>query len=328
MTLVFHEPESDRALFTYAYLASPTGVAAIRSTSYGTKILRFREDLLGSLPVPAVDESIARRVAGLVRGCVEQRELYLRELQAARGAIEGLPEMREAHAICVENKRQATRWDGPLTTLCAWNFASTGDALAHLRRKWSGVLKDALQPDGVFNGPRFARIDCEPTYGIKFFSQRDVFLMRPVPRRIARPPIPDRMLFVPREAVLAGSHGQLTDGGLFGKVELASFAAHEGGVTQDLLRLLFLPEERAPGFVFLSTVVGQRLLKSTAVGTSIPSMRLDLLGQLPYPELGRDMRARVTRHLLAAEDARLDAVKAETSAIQIVEEEVLPAWLG
>jgi hypothetical protein len=102
------------------------------------------------------------------------------------------------------------------------------------------------------------------------------------------------MLFVPRDAVLAGSHGQLTDGGLFGKVELASFAAHDGGITQDLLRLLFLPNERACAFVFLSTAVGQRLLKSTAVGTSIPSMRLDLLGQLPYPPLGEEMRTRVT----------------------------------
>jgi hypothetical protein len=136
------------------------------------------------------------------------------------------------------------------------------------------------------------------------------------------------MLFVPRDAVLAGSHGQLTEGGIFGKVELASFGAHRGGVTQDLLRLLFLPRERSTAFVFLSTRVGQRLLKSTAVGTSIPSMRLDLLEELPYPELSAKQRVIVAEHLDDAERSRIDASAAESEAIRIVEQEVLPAWLA
>src|SRR5262249_38311562 len=145
---------------------------------------------------------------------------------------------------------------------------------------------------------------------------------------IARPPISDRMLFVPHDAVLGGSHGQVTDGGLFGRVELASFGAHSGGVTQDLLRLLFLPSERAAAFAFLSTLVGQRLLKSTAVGTSIPSMRLDLLEELPYPELSKEQRAAVAQRMGAAEQARIDAASAEAEALRIVEQEVLPAWLA
>ena len=138
---------------------------------------------------------------------------------------------------------------------------------------------------GVFNGlaVRASGMPAPAWHRILFAAR--LFLMRPAPRRIVRPSIQDRMLFVPRDAVLAGSHGQITDGGLFGRVELASFAAHRGGLTQDLLRLLFLPEQRATAFAFLSTRVGQRFLKSTAVGTSIPSMRLDLLALLPYPEL-------------------------------------------
>jgi restriction endonuclease S subunit len=136
------------------------------------------------------------------------------------------------------------------------------------------------------------------------------------------------MLFVPRDAVLAGSHGQLTDGGLFGKVELASFAAYTGGITQDLLRLLFKSEVRALAFVFLSTLVGQKLLKSTSVGTSIPSMRLDLLKRLPFPQLDQAEVEAINRHLSVAEEARIEASAAEAMAIGIVETEVLPAWLG
>lgn len=328
MTLVFREPESDQALFTYAYLASPTGFAAIRSTSYGTKILRFRQDLLGSLPVPAVDADVAYRVAANIRRSVELRERYLRELTAAREVVNRLPAMQEASRMCAERSRRATLWKGPLPTLAAWNFASVGEALGYLRRQWPGHLGDVLQADGVFNGPRFARIECDQPHGIDFYSQRDVFLIRPIPRRIARPPISDRMLFVPRNAVLAGSNGQVTDGGLFGRVELASFAAHAGGVTQHILRLLFKPEERLPAFVFLSTLVGQRLLKSTAVGTSIPQMRLDLLRRLPCPEFQPEERTAIARHVTAAEESRIEASAAETAAIKLVETEVLPAWLA
>jgi hypothetical protein len=136
------------------------------------------------------------------------------------------------------------------------------------------------------------------------------------------------MFFVPKHAVLAGSHGQLTDGGIFGKVELASFGAYQGGITQDLLRLLFKPEQRAPAFAYLSTLVGQRLLKSTAVGTSIPSMRLDLLLSLPFPELTAAQRAAIGQHVEACENARATASAAEAEAVRIVEEEVLPAWLA
>lgn len=327
LKLEFNAPQSDEALFAYAYLASPTGVRALRSTSYGTKILRIRRDVLSTLPVPHVDGHTLARVAQFVRRAVEQRERYLCELRSARSVIEGLPEMQEAWAMCAERKARIARWEGPLPSMCAWNFASTGDVLGSLRRAWSGRLADVLEPNGVFNGPRFARVECQAPHGVDFCSQRDVFLMRPLPRRIARPAIPDRMLFVPREAVLAGSHGQLTDGGIFGKVELASFGAFRGGLTQDLLRLLFKAEHRAFAFTFLSTKVGQRLLKSTAVGTSIPSMRLDLLNDLPYPHASRTQRLLVEKHLTAAETARNAGTAAESEAVRIIEEEVLPAWL-
>lgn len=92
MTLVFHEPGADFSLFAYAFLASPTGVSAIRSTSYGTKILRFRDDLLGSLPIPLADGPTIKRVASGVRRALEAREEYQRELHRARSVLEELPE--------------------------------------------------------------------------------------------------------------------------------------------------------------------------------------------------------------------------------------------
>lgn len=328
MSLHFEEPDADFSLFTYAWLASPTGVQALRSTSYGTKILGLRKDLLSSIPVPEAPTKLVARVAGLIRQSVSGRDQYAQAIAESRHLVECHPDVAEALNSCRNRTRRSVIWDGLLPSICAWNFAAGGGAVQFLRSRWRTSLRDIIEADGVFNGPRFARIDCSPPHGIDFLSQRDVFLMRPVGRHIVRPAISDRMLFVPKDALLVGSHGQMTDGSIFGKVELASFAGWRSGVTQDILRVLVREGLREVAYAFLSTRVGQWLLKSTAVGTSIPSMRIDLLEGLPFPDRGELPVDEIKQLVLAAEAARLDADEAESEAIRIIEEEVLPQWLA
>lgn len=145
MTLVFENPDDDFSLFAYAWLASPTGVQAIRSTSYGTKLLRFRTELLKTLPVPEAQHQLISRVAALVRRCMSERETWLREVQSARTLIEGDQEAIGA----MQRERGGVRavlWSGELPSLCAWNYlAGRGDALAHLRRSWATRLRDYLE---------------------------------------------------------------------------------------------------------------------------------------------------------------------------------------
>jgi hypothetical protein len=302
---------------------------AIKACAFGTSVPGLRLDLLGRVPIPIPEDSkVTSTISALVRRCVEQREKYFRELHFARRIVEELPEVRAAHAMCAERRAHCVTWDGKLPTLSAWTYASTGGALGYLCQKSTIRLRDILEEDGVFNGPRFSRIECSAPHGVEFMSQRDVFMIRSATRRVMQPPIPDRLLFVPKNAVLAGSHGQVADGGIFGRVELASFGAYKCGVTQDILRLLFKPREREVAFAYLSTLVGQRLLKSTAVGTSIPAMRLDLLLQLPYPEFDIGTHDRIKQYIRSAERARIAGSEAETEAIRIIEEEVLPAWLA
>ena len=153
-------------------------------------------------------------------------------------------------------------------------------------------------------------------------------MIRPIGRRIARPDVPDRLLFIPRNALVVGSHGQMNEGSIFGRVELASFAGCRSGVTQDILRLLVRDGYLEITYAFLSTAVGQWLLKSTAIGTSIPLMRGDLLERLPFPDPGVVPIADIRRHVLNAEAARLEASDTEAEAIRIIEQEVLPQWLA
>lgn len=327
MTLVFEEPESDRALFAYAFLASPTGVAAVRSTSYGTKILRFRDDLLGSLPVPTVSEETMSRVAVLIRSAMAARETYMRELRAARAIVENLPEMLLAHAMCAERKARATLWAGALRTLSAWNVASVGSALADLQRSWPGRLGDVVTDDGVFYGPRFARVSCERPHGVDFMSQRDLFLIRPVPRRIVHPGFANEKLYAPRDALLVGAQGTLGEGEIFGRAVLVRGQLERMAYTQHLLRLIPRVGAGPMLYTFLSTLVGMRLLRATGVGTKLLSMREDLLREVPIPSLGSAKEAIVSQHVDAAYGARANSDSAESEAIRIIEEEVMPAWL-
>ncbi len=120
----------------------------------------------------------------------------------------------------------------------------------------------------------------------------------------------------------------MSEGSIFGRVELASFAGWRCGVTQDILRVLTRPGIRELAYTFLSTTVGQWLLKSTAMGTSIPSMRIDLLEQLPFPDPSSATMEAVRRHVTTAEAMRIAADEAEIEAIRIIEQEVLPEWLA
>jgi hypothetical protein len=185
-----------------------------------------------------------------------------------------------------------------------------------------------LQPNGVFNGPRFARVTCQPPYGIDFLSQRHGFLIRPVFRRIANPGFPDRLLFAPQGTLLIGGHGTLGEGEIFGKVLYVHGKLARTAFTQDLLRVQIYDEFALLGYGFLSTLVGFRLLRSTAVGTKLLQMRPDLLRELPFPECDKNFIKKITSHLQLAFQARETAERLEEEAVRILEDEVLPPWLS
>lgn len=327
MVLTFREPGGELALFTYAYLCTTVGIRAIRSTSFGTKILGIRKDILGALPVPVPDAVTLHKVASLIRHCVEQRETYLRELKAARKIIEDLPEMQEAHNMCGKRRRHAVVWNGTLPTVSAWTAASAGGALEFLKSKWKQSLVELLEEDGIFNGPRFARVICSPPHGIEFLTQRDAFLMKPIPRQIVHPGFRENLLFARNGTILVGGHGTLGEGEIFGKAILVHGRFSKSAFTQDLLRLVPKPGKEGELYAFLTTTVGFRLLRSTAVGTKILSMRPDLLAQLPVPLLSPNNCAKLNQHASASVIARQAAEDSENEAIRIIEEEVLPSWL-
>jgi len=328
LALSFKEPGSVDSLYVYAFLCTDIGVSLMRSTSYGTKLLRFWTSAVRKLCIPDAEPAVKERVAKAIRTAVEKREKYSREIRAARRIIEDLPEVREVLLSCDDRKARFTISTGPFVTIGARNHATLGTARNKLDRLWRSRLGELMEPNGIYNGPRFARVTCSKPHGIDFLDQRDIFSIRPVARRIVEPAISRRLLYVSDSALLIASNGQLSEGTLFARVETAAFGIHRCGITQHILRLIPKPDEHDFLLGFLSSKIGGLLLKSTAVGTSIPMMHLGLLASLPCPHLNDANRAAVSNHVQAAIKARTASETAENEAVRIIEQEVLPSWLA
>lgn len=325
VALTFAEAGSTENLWTYAFLNSVAGLAAVKTAAFGTSVPGLRLDLLGTIPIPTAPPQIAERVARLIRSVVGHREGFLKNLRAARAEIELHSDVAEAHAMCATRSRRSVMWDGPFPTLSAWTFASTGGALQFLKDKWKSRLRDVVAEDGIFRGGRGARVPCVAPHGVDFLSQRDAFLIKPVPQRVL---LPSHDL-VPREGtVLVGGQGTLGEGEIFGRATVVSAAGAQSAWTEHLLRIVPRDGHSAWLFAYLTTTVGFRLLRSAAVGTKLLSMRTDLLLDLPVPDLPERTRKRVGEFVAASISAREAAESAEAQAIRIIDNEVLPQWLA
>jgi hypothetical protein len=324
----FAEELGDLSLYVYALLLSETGLSLIRSTAYGTSIPRIRLDLLGALPIALPDDDVVCAVAAEVRSALKQREIFAEHIAAARAVIEQLPLMQAALDACADRKAQVGALAPPFRTLSAWNHVSTGEALALLKEEWHARLGDVVPPEGIFNGFRFARIPCERPYGVDLLSQRDLFLIRPFPQRIVHPGFDDRFLFAPEGSLLVGGAGTLGEGEIFGRAVYVSESMSRFAVTQHMLRIQPEPSAAPLVYTFFSTLVGRRMLRSTAVGTKILSLRPDLLRALPIPDLDAATISSISGHLQAAMQARDEANRAESEAVRLIETEVIPAWLS
>ncbi|MNY13848.1 hypothetical protein D3C86_1470020 [compost metagenome] len=159
-------------------------------------------------------------------------------------------------------------------------------------------------------------------------SQRDAMLIRPAPRRIVHPGFDDRLLFAQEGTILVGGHGTLGEGEIFGRAVLVHGRYSRAAFTQDLLRIVPKPTRAHALYAYLTTTVGFRLLRMTAVGTKILSMREDMLRGLPVPDWPAGMEKEIADLVRSAFSARDEAERAETEAIRIIEQEVLPQWLA
>lgn len=328
LVLGFDEPGSALNLYIYAFLASPSGLKAIRSTSYGTKILRIRTDLLSELPIPLPAPDVVMRVAELIRSAVEERERFARALSAARSIVEDLPEMKEARAMCADRRARCAVWSGKLSSLAAWSVASAGDALAYLRQRWEATLRDLVIDNGIFFGNLRKRLPSSPGHGVELISQRDLHLIRPFPIWIQSPTADPATVFSPPGSIAMAGVGGTGDGDTLGRPVFVDQRLSRYALTQHVLRMIPYAEHSGALHAFLSTVVGRRLVLTTAAGTIVQQLRRDLIAELPAPTLNPVQNRLLSSSHRDAYDSLSRSIGLEDQATRIIEEEVLPQWLA
>jgi len=170
----FSKSNSAMAMYVSAFLRTELGLRAIRACSYGTSIPRLRPDLLASLPIPLASDRVQRDVSESLKVTIEQRSIFASELKLAREALHATQEIREASEMCKERRARCIAWSGALNSLDAWNYASAGAALPYLKAKWRMTLNDVVGEDGIFRGPRFARVPC--AQGLDYFDSASSLL--------------------------------------------------------------------------------------------------------------------------------------------------------
>lgn len=328
MVLTFADEGGPLNLYTYAFLCTAIGIRAVRSASFGTKILGVRKDILSELPVPLPDDAIVARVAGLIARAVEKRELFAQRLASARAVIETAPEMKAANAMVRTARGRCIVWRGELRSLAAWNHVSAGEALEFLQATWPRRIRDVVRPDGVFYGNLRKRTPCSEGYGVPLLSQRDLHQVRPFPVWIDPRGVDASTVFSPENSIAMAGVGGTAEGNALGRPAFIDARLSGCALTQHVLRIVPQPDHAAVLHTFLSTEVGRRLVLTTAAGTIVQQLRRDLVADLPVPELAAPRRAELARHHAAAYGCLKRSVDLEDEAIRIIEEEVLPQWLA
>lgn len=326
VNLTFHREGGPENLAAYAYMCSKPGLSAIKSCAYGTSIPRIRLDLLAALPVPVPTQGLADAVASLVSSAVEARATYSTHIAAARAVFETQRDIRDAQEMCSNRRAHCVAWSDSLPSLCAWNYASAGPALAELRRRWPLRVRDVIR--GIKAKNRFSRIPCAAPHGVELASQRDIFMMRRLSQRVVKPQLPDSELYADPSTLLIARDGQHSEGSLFGRAELARAGLTNTVLSEHIMQVQCDERDADWLFSFITTHVGQSLIRTTAVGTSIPTIREDLLLDLPLPDLDRTDINTVSGHIDVALRARAESEESEAKAIRIIEDEVIPRWLA
>lgn len=300
----------------------------MRSTSFGTKILGVRRDLLRTLPVPICSTTTVGRVAALVRTCVRERERFLASVTAARGVVMGIPIVADALGACERRVRRSVLWEGPLPTLGAWNFAGAGAALKLLKSKTDRTLGDFLTTEGIRYGSRSRRVPCKLPFGVDFVAQRDAFLIRPIPRRVVLPDAASEDLLEPEGSLMLAGRGTLGEGEIFGRCAQVTGPLRGLTFTGDMLRVCARTEHSNFLYAYLSTHLGIQLVRTAAVGTKILQIREDLLRATPVPDATKLQLDEINNFMDASNKSRTLAAESEAEAIRIIEQEVLPQWLA
>lgn len=167
--------------------------------------------------------------------------------------------------------------------LRALNYSPVADQLRRSSRK-TMRLADCVTNLGD-SSSRVTRVECDADYGVRMLGQTDTYAIEPQGKWIRTPESNDlAKLTIRRGDILIAGAGQVGATTLFGRPVIADSRLVGCILGGDTLALNpKTPRIGALLFAYLLSPTGRDLLVSTAYGTSIPRIHLNLVGNLPVP---------------------------------------------
>ena len=312
--------------YLFSFLASRFGAPMVTSGTYGSIIQHLEPKHIADLPVPRLGDEIEGEAHRLVQHAADLRARFQALLTEATDrlfASVGLRDItaHEWHQQGPDLGFEAAASD--FVTLRALNFnPRAARLLASLRDVPHMTLGEICAGGMLERGPRFKRIDADPTHesAVRLVGQKQGFWLQPEGRWISRSFTPDGVM-VPDESILVAAQGTLGENEVFARPIFVTGAWREYAFTEHFLRVVTADPEVSGAylFAFLRSETAFRLLRSASVGSKQQDLQPDLVAALPVPLVPEPERTAIAELVRDAYRGRDEADRAEADAIALVE---------
>lgn len=310
--------------YLYAFLSSRYGVPLVVSGTYGAIIQHIEPEHIVGLPVPRFGADFERKIHSLIDKSAALLSRYQTEIAAATDDLfnaVGLTDISptEWHHIGTETGFSVPSPD--VTTLRALNFNP------RFRRLWSSInsvphrrLGDICVPGTLMRGDRFKRIDASKEYALRMVGQREMFWLRPEGRFVAKSSLPDDAV-LPHGSIIVAARGTLGENELYSRAEFVIGPWEQFAFSEDILRIIAEKDLMPRGclYAFMRSETAFRMLRSISTGSKLQDHHYRLRNELPIPYPPSDVQHAIHNKVVAAYEARHQAVAMIDNAVQQVE---------
>ncbi len=320
---VVADPSRVLSGYLNAYLGTRFGVPFVVSGKYGSVITHLEPTHFSDLLVPRLGETIESKAHNLVCEASSLLSNFQSKLNEATELFfdsVGLKDIEPSEWHSWGSDLGFTANLG-VKSLRALNFNPRFNRLCDRIKNgpWK-PLGELCVPGTLKRGARFTRIDADPEYAYRLIGQKQLFWLRPQGRWIGKKSVPDGVL-VQDGCVLVAAQGTLGESELYCRAEFATGKALENAYSEHILRVLADQRliERGALFAFMRSESAFRMLRSISVGSKLQDHHYAMLPSLPIPYPSSDIRTRCNDLVVAAYEAREQAIELENQASSLVE---------
>jgi type I restriction enzyme S subunit len=276
--------------YLFAYLSSRIGIHLIVSGTYGAIIQHIEPEHITNLPVPRLGKiedrahELVQMAATLRVDAITQIKNATNQYLSAAGLQDITPYEWHQNSGMIGFTAKISRY-----LLRAVNYIPLNQEIVRDIKKscptWK-PLGEITKTGTLRSGPRFKRIDCDPDLGVELIGQREISVLVPSGRWVARNKLPnDDLIFVPDGTIMVNAQGGLNESDSFARCQFITGKKLEYAYSQHFLRVIADEKKILRGalFAFFRSNIAFRLLRSCAIGSMQQDFHPDLIKEIPIP---------------------------------------------